>query len=103
MNPLTHLTGLVQKLFKPQGVKRLNPSRDWIIILSCALVGMVVIMLWNMWFFFAVLNQEAVLPATTQTKNVDTSSIEKVRTTFEVRALEEARYRSEYRFIDPSL
>jgi hypothetical protein len=102
MNPFTHLKVFLQKLQKPGGTKRLDPSTDWLILLGFALLFIVASLAWNTWFFFTVLDQKAAQPVMTSEQASTTNPMEKSRTLFEIRATEEARYRSEYRFIDPS-
>lgn len=102
MDPLKKITASLQHLLKPQGTKRLNPSRDWMFVLASGLVLIFASMFWNAWFFFAVLTQDKAIEAPALQQEVDASSFQKAQELFQKREAEEARYRNEYRFIDPS-
>ncbi len=81
---------------------RTHPVRDWFLILSvCALcvggsIG------WNVWNYFSTqtaLEQKAVVaPARGFDKNV----VDDMEQAFAGRAVEAEKYRSTYRFVDPS-
>ncbi len=102
MDPLKKITASLQRFLKPQGVKRLNPSRDWMMVLASGLVLIFASVLWNVWFFFAVLTEEKTIQAPAPQQEVDASSFEKAQELFKKKEAEEARYRNEYRFVDPS-
>lgn len=93
---------LVKRLPGKGGVKHLSPSRDWLVILALALAALIASVAWNAWFFFIALGEDAAPQAPAAEHSLDTSSIEKARALFEKRAAEEEKYRSEYRFNDPS-
>ncbi len=76
-----------------------DPARDWALLLSLALVVIIASVAWNVWFFFEVLNAQPVVEAPATEEETDT--VAPLRTLFEERAAEEARYRNEYRFVDP--
>jgi hypothetical protein len=79
-----------------------NPTRDWLILLVLSLVALIASVIWNLWFFSEALSDKGSTAPTT-TSNEDTSdSVERAKARFEARALEEGRYRSDYRFVDPS-
>ncbi len=94
------ITKYLKKLPHTEGAGRPDPARDWTLLLSSALLILLASVAWSAWFFFSVLQEPAVAPPPPQTG--DDSGIEDVRASFEERAAEEARYRAEYRFIDPS-
>lgn len=93
---------MMQGFLKPPGIPKLNPSRDWVLLLGCLIVGILLSILWNGWYFFFELIKESAPQAATEQAGVDTSSLERVQALFDARATEEGRYRSEYRFVDPS-
>ena len=102
MNPFAKILGILKRFAQPGGRKRLNPSRDWLLVLSLALAAIIASLLWNAWFFFVALNQDSSVSPAPEAKKADTSSLEKARAAFDARAAEEAKYRGEYRFVDPS-
>lgn len=102
MDPLKKITASLHHFLKPQGIKRLNPSRDWMFVLASGLVLIFASMFWNAWFFFAVLTEEKTIQAPALQQEVDASSFEKAKELFQKKEAEEARYKTEYRFIDPS-
>lgn len=80
---------------------RIRPARDWFVLLSITIVLLIASVLWNLWLLKSVeqggtIGNEAPPPA------FDAAPIESVRTLFESRSAEEARFRQEYRFVDPS-
>ncbi len=80
----------------------IRPARDWLILTALFLIGIVVSIAWSTVFFFDVLNQESAASAVAETP-LDTKKLMQVHGAFEARLEEAERYRSEYRFIDPSL
>ena len=79
----------------------LRPSRDWLLLLALALACLLISVGWNLWTFNKVTEGGSVgAPAPAQDTNG--SAIDAVTKLFEERALEENRYKSEYRFVDPS-
>lgn len=80
---------------------RVRPARDWFVLLSITIILLIVSVLWNLWLLKSVerggtIGNEAPPPA------FDAAPIEAVRTLFQSRSEEEARFRQEYRFVDPS-
>lgn len=80
--------------------KRIHASRDWLILLLIALILLIGSALWSTWLFLkGVEPATGVAPAATQA--VSTHTLEEAGALFEMRANEEAKYRNEYRFVDP--
>lgn len=80
---------------------RLRPSRDWLALISLTVFLILVSVGWNLWMFSNVtggasIGSESPLVAPGA---VSTDVIMRI---FEHRAIEEAWYRGEYRFVDPS-
>lgn len=91
------------KRFKPkEGAKHLNPARDWLLLLAISALALIASIGWNAWFFFATLAGEPAVGSVETEQKPETSSVEKAQVLFELRATEAERYRSEYRFNDPS-
>lgn len=81
--------------------KALRPSRDWLLLLGLVFICLLASVGWNLWTFTNVTEGGSVgAPAPAQDANA--SAVDSVSALFEERALEEARYRSDYRFVDPS-
>jgi hypothetical protein len=96
------LIKLLKKLPLKKGDNRSHPSRDWLVLLSVFLLLLAVSIAWNIWFFASVLEGEDVVAPGNGEGTVEESSLQRANAMFEARALEEVRYRSEYRFVDPS-
>ncbi len=79
---------------------RPDPARDWAILLVFALVVLFASVSWNAWFFLRAIEEPA--PVAPSTEETGDTGMDAARASAEARALEEARYRTEYRFIDPS-
>jgi len=80
----------------------LRPSRDWLILLSISFVILLGSVVWNLWTFSQVTKGDAVGNETAPS-GTDTSVIDSATRLFEERRTEEAKYKNEYRFVDPSL
>ncbi|HEX2792190.1 MAG TPA: hypothetical protein VHO23_00515 [Candidatus Paceibacterota bacterium] len=80
---------------------RPKPQRDWFMFLSAAALLLALSVGWNVWIFYTAATGGQV-GDTAPAAAPDTSSFDAVRALFEERATEEARYRTEYRFVDPS-
>ncbi len=85
---------------------RLNPTRDWFVLLTLAGLGLLAILAWSVWTFQMALNREdttAVTQRPPASSVVDQSLLEKTRTLIRDRATEETKYETgAYRFTDPS-
>lgn len=97
-NITTHLTNLFRY------GERIEPTRDWFVLL--ALFGMlfVVSAVWNAWLFNRVASGGTLSAAATSTPTTfSKASLDVVERLFEERAAEELKYTSgEYSFTDPS-
>lgn len=96
------LTGLLKGFHTGSRSKRLNPARDWFALLTILLAFLAASLAWNVWFFLAVVAEEPTAPAAPVVQTSNTRTLDQARAAYEARALEEGRYRTEYRFIDPS-
>ena len=83
--------------------KRVHPSRDWLIVLVVALLLLVASGLWGTILFIRGAEAEALGESIGNAPSVSGKILEQTSALFEERALEEGRYRNEYRFVDPSL
>ncbi len=80
----------------------LNPHRDWHSAVVLFLVFFVASVIWNVWLFSEALSGKEGLITSTPEEAADTSFLEQADLLFEERESEAGRYRSEYRFVDPS-
>lgn len=81
---------------------RIQPQRDWFIVLSLATFLIVLSIGWNLWLLRSV-EQGRTIGNEQVSTAFDAKPIESVRAVFEARRLEELKYRQQYRFVDPSL
>lgn len=79
----------------------LRPSRDWLLLLAFSFACLLISVGWNLWTFNKVTEGGSV-GAGTPVQEVGTPAVDSVTKLFEERAVEEAQYKSEYRFVDPS-
>jgi hypothetical protein len=80
-----------------------RPFRDWFILLGISFAVLCASALWNAWLFYKVLNGESLGQSNSaSTTLIDSASLDAAQKVFDARAAEEARYRSQYRFVDPS-
>ena len=84
---------------------RLNPARDWFILLALTTIALILIVGWSVGAFQTVVNGGVLGGAVTSSPPViSQTSIDALRTLFSDRAVEEMNYASgAYRFTDPSL
>ncbi|CAN5714223.1 hypothetical protein BH11PAT2_BH11PAT2_09030 [soil metagenome] len=82
--------------------ERINPTRDWFLLLTIAGLILCLSVGWNVWLFSRVTSGEAIGTATSTavTTTLDGNSIQ---TLFDARSTERGKYVSTYRFVDPSL
>lgn len=102
MTTIQKISTFFLSLLKTKGATRLNPQRDWIVVLIGGLILILSSVWWNTWFFFSTLHDASVVLTPVHEENIDTAVIEKAKVFFETRAQEAQRYKTEYRFIDPS-
>jgi len=83
---------------------RLDPARDWIIMLIISLIVLTGVVIWNAWAFDTVAGGGTIGLATTSlVPTFNQSSLDAIRTVFANRAAEEEKYvTGVYRFSDPS-
>lgn len=93
------LTAFISKLSYGN---RIRPVRDWFFLIGVGLALIVISVGWNLWLLERV-ETDGIEGSVVPSAAFDAGSIESVRTLFEARAKEEERYRSTYRFVDPSL
>ena len=83
---------------------RIDPARDWIILLLLSVMAIMGIIVWNAWAFDTVASGGTIgTPATSTPALFDRSSLDVVHAIFTDRAVEEQKYASStYQFADPS-
>ncbi len=83
---------------------RLDPERDWLMLLIVSAIALVGIVVWNVWAFETVANGGVIGAAATSTAPVfSRSSLDAIHAIFQNRAAEEGKYVSGvYSFTDPS-
>ncbi|MHB8860590.1 MAG: hypothetical protein ACYC48_02545 [Minisyncoccota bacterium] len=89
---------------RDEASSRLDPERDWIMLLILSAIALTGIVVWNMWAFDTVANGGIIgSPATSTTPVFNQSSLGAIHTIFANRAAEEEKYASStYSFTDPS-
>ena len=82
-----------------------DPVRDWLVLLTLATITLVGIIVWNVWAFDTVAGGGTIGNTTVKAPEIfSQSSLQTIRTIFENRAAEEAKYETGvYTFTDPSL
>ncbi|KND51565.1 MAG: hypothetical protein AB202_03285 [Parcubacteria bacterium C7867-007] len=80
--------------------ERLNPSRDWLILVMVFVLLLLGSLGWNIWLFDRVTNGDAIGNATAPAP-LNPASIDSVNALFEARAVKETDYKNS-RFVDPS-
>jgi len=78
-----------------------HPARDWSYLLLLASILVAISIAWNFRLYQEV-QEGATLGEEVPATPVDIAPIESVRAVFEERKAEEQKYRTEYRFVDPS-
>lgn len=102
---MTTLRSILASLFARLRIfSRLDPARDWIVLLIVAAMVLVSIVVWNVWAFDTVSRGGVIgTPATSTPPLFDRSSLDAVHAIFVNRAVEEEKYISGvYTFADPS-
>lgn len=82
-----------------------DPIRDWFVLITVSGILLIAIVAWNIWAFSTVANGGTLGASGTQSaqSSFDTTSLNAVRTTFQNRATEAAKYETGvYRYADPS-
>lgn len=80
---------------------RLQPVRDWFVLVTIGVILLLMSLAWNTWLFSRVTNGEAIGTATS-TPALTTTSIDSVTALFQKRADIETQYKNGH-FVDPSL
>jgi hypothetical protein len=82
----------------------IDPVRDWLAMLSLSAVVLVGIIVWNVWAFNTVASGGVIgAEAPKALPTFNRASLDTIRTIFESRATEEAKYvAGVYRYADPS-
>jgi hypothetical protein len=83
---------------------RIDPVRDWFMVITAAAIALIAIIAWNIWTFDVVASGKSIGgPAPKAVPVFDPAALEAVKNTFEMRAQEEAKYLTGvYSFTDPS-
>lgn len=92
---------LTKLALSPRSGKQ-RPLRDWFVLLLSTAILVLASGAWNAWVFYTAASGGTLGEPIALTPAPDTSSLDAVRALFENRAAEEAKYRTEYRFVDPS-
>lgn len=97
-----HLPTSLARPKLPRIVDRKKPSRDWLALLTIALLLLIASVGWNAWTFLRITSGEGIGDAAPIDTGPDIGSVERAREVFLERAAEEQRYFAEYRFVDPN-
>ena len=97
-NPITATLARLHSLSHP------DPVRDWLILVSCSLLALVSLVVWNVWAFDRVANGGVIGTSMKSASPVfDQSTLNAVNAIFTDRAAEEAKYvHGFYQYADPS-
>ncbi len=101
MNILSSSRSLLNRLHKQT---QIDPVRDWFVLLTVFVLALASIIVWNVWTFDRVASGGVIGRVELPTSAVfNQTSLDTVRTIFENRASEEAKYRTGvYQYTDPS-
>ncbi|HEV7121751.1 MAG TPA: hypothetical protein VGN56_02920 [Candidatus Paceibacterota bacterium] len=80
--------------------ERLNPARDWAILVSIAALLLLASIAWNIWLFYRVTSGDAI-GAATVSPSLSPASTGSVDALFQKRADTETEYKNAH-FVDPS-
>ena len=82
----------------------INPTRDWLTLVTLAAIVLAGIVVWNAWAFDTVVSGGVIgTPATSTPPVFSQASLDTIHTIFANRAAEEEKYTTgTYRFADPS-
>jgi hypothetical protein len=83
---------------------RIDPARDWSILLVLGGLVLVLVVVWNVWAFETVVNGGVLGNATVSSPPLfSQASLDTIQSLFSDRLVEETKYRDgTYRFADPS-
>lgn len=100
---MTSLTDLEKRAFGLVSYgERLNPVRDWLILLLVAAALLVVSAVMNVFMYIGVRNAPSHTPMVSDQPAIDAKSVAAVEAIFQKRAAEEGNYEHVYQFVDPS-
>ena len=97
-----HLPKSLPRTRIPRVGDKKRPSRDWLVLLTLALLLLILSIGWNVWTFIRVTSGEVVGDTAPSITGPNISILEQVREVFTARKAEEQRYFTEYRFVDPN-
>ena len=90
----------IGKLFHTS--RHVHPTRDWFMLLGGTALLIGVTAGWNAWVYVDSTTRTAAPRESAAVPSFDTSVVGAVQSAFAVRAEESSRYRTTYRFVDPS-
>jgi hypothetical protein len=101
MNILTVIKSLLKRLHYGA---RLDPVRDWLLLITVSAIVLAGIIVWNVWAFGTVASGGVIgTPATSTPELFNQSSLDTIHTIFANRETEEEKYKTgTYSFSDPS-
>lgn len=84
---------------------RVDPVRDWLMLLTASAIMLAGIIVWNVWAFDTVASGHVISSGAPQTAPIfDPATLDTIHTIFTNRAAEEMKYvTGTYRYADPSL
>ena len=87
-----------------RGKLRIDPARDWIVLLTLSLIALAGIVVWNIWAFETIAAGGTLGGAATTTPAAfNREALDSIQNLFRTRAEDEAKYRTGvYRYDDPS-
>lgn len=94
----------IGSLFKRFSRGAVDPTRDWLAMLTLSTIVLAGIVIWNVWAFDTIASGGVIgVPATSPSPVFGQASLDTIRDIFEDRAEEELKYETgTYRFADPS-
>src|SRR5262249_5709917 len=98
---IPYLDAFLKRFRKPSGAGQHDPARDWHALLVATFILILASVVWNGWFLIVTLSEETVAPEAASAEP-EQDAFEKARAAYDARDAEGERYRSEYRFSDPS-
>ena len=101
MNTSSHIGSFLKRL-RPG--ERIDPARDWMLLLILSTIILAGGIVWNAWAFDTVANGGVLgSPAPKPQPVFKRSSLDSINSIFSARAAEEAKYETgTYRYADPS-
>lgn len=102
MNTKTLITSIqkITQVFRPD--TRFNPSRDWLVALSCFFVLFVASIIWNTMYFFTVLSTTTQETVSTADMTNSDSTVKQVEKVFVERERSFEAFKAQNVFVDPS-